>query len=70
MMTSLQRYALSLVLAAMLAVAASGSTSAQELPTGAARVVEKVQTRIFIAKANLQFHVAAILENQPAPSGK
>jgi hypothetical protein len=47
----------------------AGPASAQELPTGAARIVEKVQTRIFISKSTLLFKVEAILANQPeAPS--
>lgn len=50
-------------------LAAPGAAAAQELPTGAARIVEKVQTRIFISKSTLTFKVAAILENQPSPGG-
>jgi hypothetical protein len=69
-MNAKRHLALAALLGASLSLAAAGSASAQELPTGAARIVEKVQTRIFISKANLMFHVAAILENQPSPGGE
>ena len=63
--------ATAVLIALSLSLLAAGTATAQELPTGAARVVEKVQLRIFISKANLQFHVADILANQPdVASGK
>jgi hypothetical protein len=37
----------------------AGPASAQELPTGAARIVEKVQTRIFISKSTLLLKVSS-----------
>lgn len=49
-----------------LSLSALSGSQAQELPTGAGRLVEKVQTRIFIGTAMLKQHVAAIVANQPA----
>lgn len=43
-----------------LSIAVAAPASAQELPTGAARVVEKVQLRIFISKASLLADIAEI----------
>jgi hypothetical protein len=69
--TRVYRGARGLLVALGLGLALSAPTAAQaELPTGAARLVEKVQLRIFISKANLTFHVADILENQPVPGGE
>ena len=68
-MKCLSRAAAVLLMGATLSLAAAGPAAAQEVPTGAARIIEKVQTRIFISQANLGFHVAAILENQPTPGG-
>jgi hypothetical protein len=62
----MNRIVLGLVLGLGVSLGALGTTQAQELPTGAARVVEKVQTRIFISSAMLKYHVAAIVANQPA----
>jgi hypothetical protein len=55
-----------LVLGLGLSLGMLQTSQAQELPTGAARLVEKVQTRIFISQAMLTYHVAAIVANQPA----
>ena len=63
------RSVIALAVGLSLGVALAGPASAQEVPTGAARIIEKVQTRIFISKSSLLFHVAAILENQPSPGG-
>jgi hypothetical protein len=68
-MTRAFRSAVALAVGLSLTLVLAGPAGAQELPTGAARIVEKVQTRIFISKSSLTFHVAAILENQPAPGG-
>ena len=69
-MKTIRRLAFAVLIGASLSPVAAGPASAQEVPTGAARIIEKVQTRIFISQANLGFHVAAILENQPAPGGE
>ena len=66
-MTRLKNTASALLIGLGLTVVAGSSVSAQDVPTGAARIIEKVQTRIFISKSSLTFHVAAILENQPSP---
>jgi hypothetical protein len=66
-MRGLKRVLAGWIVALALGAGGAGPAGAQELPTGAARVVEKVQTRIVIAQANLGFHIAAILENQPTP---
>ena len=58
-----------LILGLSLSLGSLSGSQAQELPTGAARVVEKVQTRIFISTAMLKQHVAAIVANQPTPGG-
>ena len=68
-MNTIRHAAIAALIGASLSLLSAGPASAQELPTGAARVVEKVQTRIFISQANLTNHVAAILENQPEPFG-
>jgi hypothetical protein len=44
--------------------------SAQELPTGAARIIEKVQTRIFISQASLLSDLAFLEEKAAALAGK
>jgi hypothetical protein len=66
-MKRLTRAATAVLIGVGLSIGVAAAASAQEVPTGAARIIEKVQTRIFISKANLTFHVAAILENQPSP---
>jgi hypothetical protein len=70
MMKTLQQSAIAVLVGASLTLALTGSAAAQEIPTGAARIVEKVQTRIFISQSTLNFKVAAILENQPTPGGE
>jgi hypothetical protein len=59
------------LVALTLAAGLSGPAAAQaELPTGAARLVEKVQMRIFFAKASLLAEVADIQEKaQTAAAG-
>lgn len=66
---STRRIIMGLVLGLGLSLGLGQATPAQELPTGAARVVEKVQTRIFISTAMLKYHVEAIVANQPTPGG-
>ena len=68
-MKAIRHAAIAALLGLGLGLAAAGPAAAQELPTGAARVVEKVQTRIFISKSSLDFHIAAILENLPDSPG-
>jgi hypothetical protein len=66
MMRMLRRSLLVLGLGIGLGLGAVQPSAAQELPTGAARLVEKVQTRIFISQAMLTYHVSQIVANQPA----
>jgi hypothetical protein len=68
-MSMTRRIILGLVLGLGLSLSALSGSQAQELPTGAGRLVEKVQTRIFISTAMLKQHVAAIVANQPTPGG-
>lgn len=63
----MHRIMLGLVLGMSLSLGLIGGSQAQEVPTGAARLVEKVQTRIFISTAMLKYHVEAIVANQPTP---
>jgi hypothetical protein len=51
---------LGLMLSVALPAAAQGERA---LPTGAARIVEKVEFRITVATIQLQTHVGQILEN-------
>lgn len=67
MKTTIARGALGLLLGLGLSLGTIGSGGAQELPTGAGRIVEKVQTRIFISQASLTTHVGKIVANQPTP---
>ena len=69
-MQRITHFATALLIGLGLGLAAVGPASAQELPTGAARIVEKVQTRIFVSKSTLVFKVEAILANQPSPGGE
>jgi hypothetical protein len=69
-MKRLTRAIAALLIGVSLSATIVATASAQDVPTGAARLIEKVQTRIFISQASLTFHVAAILENQPSPGGK
>ncbi len=66
-MRRIQRGALALLLGLSLGLGVVNATAAQELPTGAARVVEKVQTHIFISRASLTTHVGKIQANHPLP---
>ena len=69
-MKAIRTLALAALIGASLSLPLSGPAAAQELPTGAARIVEKVQTRIFISQATLTNHIAAIVANQPSPGGE
>ncbi len=69
-MNAMRHAAAAVLIGVSLSLLSSGPASAQEVPTGAARIIEKVQTRIFISQSTLTFKVAAILENQPAPGGE
>lgn len=62
----MKRVILGLLLGLSLSLGLLSGSQAQELPTGAGRLVEKVQTRVFIGTAMLKQHVAAIVANQPA----
>jgi hypothetical protein len=68
-MNVIRQTAIGLLIGLSLGLLATGPAAAQELPTGAARIVEKVQTRIIISKSSLLFHVADIVANQPEPFG-
>jgi hypothetical protein len=68
-MTTKRQRASSALLGLALALALMGPASAQELPTGAARAVEKVQTRIFIEKSSLMIKVGQIEANIPPGFG-
>lgn len=68
-MNTMRHAAIAALIGTLLSVTAGGSASAQEIPTGAARIIENVETRIFISKSTLTFKVAAILENHPAIVG-
>ena len=68
-MPRLKQTAAALLIGLSLSATMATAASAQEVPTGAARIIEKVQTRIFISQASLGYHIAAILENQPTPGG-
>lgn len=59
-MTTFSRWAAGLLVGLTLSIAVAAPAAAQELPTGAARIVEKVQTRIFISKASLLADIAEI----------
>lgn len=65
----MRRVMMAVVVGGALLGSSLAGAGAQELPTGAARVVEKVQTRVFIGTAMLKQHVAAIVANQPTPGG-
>ena len=68
-MNRLTRAAAALLIGVSVSATIATAAAAQEVPTGAARLIEKVQTHIFISQSTLTFKVAAILENQPAPFG-
>ena len=69
-MNRLTRAAAALLIGVSLSATIATAASAQEVPTGAARLIEKVQTRIFISQATLTNHVAAIVANQPSLGGE
>jgi hypothetical protein len=69
-MNAIRQTAAAVLIGMSLSLLAARPAAAEELPTGAARVVEKVQTRIFISKSSLLFKVDAILANQPSPGGE
>lgn len=68
-MNGLTRAAAALLIGIGLSATVASAASAQEVPTGAARIIEKVETRIFISKASLGFYIDAVLANQPALPG-
>ena len=57
-----RRALLALVLCAAV-VSSTAPTHAQELPTGAARVVKKVQIMVLTGKSEIEYKVAAIVAN-------
>jgi hypothetical protein len=65
-MKTFSRWAIGLIVGCSLTAAVALPADAQELPTGAARLVEKVQTRIFIAKTSLLNDIAEIQANAEA----
>ena len=65
-MTNVVRAACGLLLGLGLALSVALPTAAQgtrELPTGAARVVEKIDLMVLTGTNQIKFHVAQILEN-------
>ena len=62
-MTMLRRATLGLLVASALALPLTTPASAAEIPTGAARIVEKVQTHIFIAKSSILYEIGLIQAN-------
>lgn len=62
-MKSVYRAAAVALVALSMTGAAGPTVSAQEVPTGAARIIEKVQTRIFISKSSLLNEIAKITTN-------
>jgi hypothetical protein len=69
-MTTVKHRMLSVLLGVGLLLALTLPVSAQELPTGAARIIEKVQTRIFISQASLLSDLAFLEEKAAALAGK
>jgi hypothetical protein len=61
MRTALVGLGLALLLGLGLGVPAAAQE--RELPTGAGRVVEKVEFRILVARIQLDVHIGRILEN-------
>jgi hypothetical protein len=66
MMMTISRWAVGLIVGLGLAATVAMPVGAQEVPTGAARIIEKVQTRIFISKASLLNDIAEIQANAEA----
>ena len=62
-MKKLVRPVVGLLIGLGLSVSLVPPTSAAEIPTGAARIVTKVQTRIAISKNTLLFNIAPIQAN-------
>ena len=62
-MNAIARTALGVCIGLGLSWTVIGSTSAQELPTGAARLTAKVEQQIFIATLRLETQLAPIREN-------
>lgn len=69
-MSMLRRTAVGVVVAGALALPMTAPTSAAELPTGAARVVQKIQLQVLTGTNNLLFHVDQIKANAAARAGK
>ena len=62
-MKTIYRTAAVLLVALSVTGSAVMPASAQEVPTGAGRIIEKVQTRIFISKSSLLNEIAKITTN-------
>lgn len=62
-MKRLTRAAAALLIGVSVSATVATAASAQDVPTGAARIIEKVETRIFISKASLTFYIADIQAN-------
>ena len=69
-MERLTHVAAAVLVGLSLSLGVAASASAQEVPTGAARIIEKVELRIFISKASLTNQIAAIEANLPAVAGR
>ncbi len=57
------RGVLALLVGLGLSLGVAGSSAAQEVPTGAARIVEKVQLQVLVGKVTLTTRVGRIVEN-------
>ena len=69
-MTTLRQGMLGVALGWGLLLSLTLPVAAQELPTGAARLIEKVDTRIFISQASLLADLAFLEEKAAALAGK
>ena len=62
-MSTMRRALAGMLLALGLGIGMGAPADAQEIPTGAARVIEKIDYRITVAKIQLDVHIGRILEN-------
>lgn len=69
-MILLRRVALGLTLATAISLPMTTATAAAEIPTGAARIVQKVQLQILTAKNTLLYTVGQIQANHAPVPGK
>ena len=60
---TVKQLGLAAVLGLGLVLGVTSASQAQELPTGAARVVKKVQLMALTGKSEITFHVDRIVEN-------